>query len=95
MGALRDLAVQPIAHFILPKKPRLSPPSRRAAEEPQSRRDISKRYTELQRLRQQVKIAESRARASNGPTSGPLPPQGECGGHFVAPRPVKQTPTGP
>ena len=62
MGALRDLAVQSNTEVKLTTRPRVTFQTGRTADDPQSHGEISKRYGELQRLRQQVKIAESLAR---------------------------------
>jgi hypothetical protein len=62
MGALRDLAVQSNAELKLPMRPWGSPRTGRTTADPQSHCEISKRYGELQSLRQQVRIAESLAR---------------------------------
>jgi len=59
VGALRDLAVQ-----TNPKVPTRSPPpskNGRTSDDSHPGREISERYRELQRLRQQVKMAESLA----------------------------------
>jgi len=63
MGALRDIAVQSNAEVKLPTKPWEPSQTGRTSDVPRSHGEISKRYGELQRLRQQVKIAESLARA--------------------------------
>src|SRR5579864_4392011 len=67
VGALRDLAVQRHPEVIS------STPSTVSSEHtPDDRRqgqELSKRYAELRRLRQQVEIAESFARLSNKPSA--------------------------
>jgi hypothetical protein len=56
VGALRDLAVQ--ANAELPLRSRITSQNGRTTCDP---RDISERYSELQRLRRRVKMAESLA----------------------------------
>ena len=56
VGALRDLAVQ--ANAELPLRSRIPSQNGRTTCDP---RDISERYSELQRLRRRVKMAESLA----------------------------------
>ena len=57
IGALRDLAVQRYSDIVFSMISTASPPKGAAADEPQAG-EISKRYAELRRLRQQVEIAE-------------------------------------
>jgi Spy/CpxP family protein refolding chaperone len=59
VGALRDLAVETNSNVPTGSQP----PSQngRTTNDPQSGGEISERYDELQRLRQQVKMAESLA----------------------------------
>jgi len=67
VGALRDLAVQRHPEVIP-----LTPSTVSSVHSSDDRRDgqeLSKRYAELRRLRQQVEIAESLARASNKPSA--------------------------
>ena len=73
MGALRDLAVQSNAEVKLPLRPWVSSQIGRTAADPQSHGEISKRYGELQSLRQQVKIAESLAREPKRRVTAILP----------------------
>ena len=61
VGALRDLAVQANAEAALPSRSRIPSQNGPIAYDPQSG-EISERYGELQRLRRQVKMAESLAR---------------------------------
>jgi hypothetical protein len=60
VGALRDLAVQPNAQAVLPTRSPLTSINGRSKDDPQS--CLSERYSELQRLRRQVQIAESLGR---------------------------------
>jgi hypothetical protein len=71
MGALRDLAVQTNTGVVLPTGSELPSIDGRTTYDLHSGREISEQYGELQRLRQQVKIAESAALRSRRPQ----PPQ--------------------
>jgi hypothetical protein len=62
VGALRDLAVQPDATVASSTGPAGSCGNGLTADDQQFSSEISRRYGELQRLRQQVRIAESLAR---------------------------------
>jgi hypothetical protein len=59
VGALRDLAVQ--TNSNVPTRSQQPPKNGRTTNDPHSGGEISERYDELQRLRQQVKMAESLA----------------------------------
>jgi hypothetical protein len=61
LGDLRDLAVQTNTEVTLPSRSRLPFRSGLTTDDPQSAGEISERYGELQRLRWQVKMAESLA----------------------------------
>jgi hypothetical protein len=67
LGDLRDLAVQTNTEVTLPTGSQL--PSRKGLTkyDPQSDGEISERYGELQRLRRQVKMAESLAATRDNP----------------------------
>jgi hypothetical protein len=65
VGALRDLAVQPNPAVAFSTRSVASCKSGRTVDESQSCAEISRRYRELRRLRQQVEIAESLARISD------------------------------
>jgi len=65
VGALRDLAVQPNPAVEFSTRSVASCKSGRTVDGSQSCSEISRRYHELQRLRQQVKIAESLAGGSD------------------------------
>jgi hypothetical protein len=67
VGALRDLAVQRYPDII--SSAPLTARSVRTSDDRHYGQELSKRYTELRRLRQQVEIAESLARASNKPSA--------------------------
>ena len=68
VGALRDLSVQQYSDIDMFST---SAVSGHTANDPQSVNELSRRYAELQRLRQRVEIAEWLARASNrSPTTG-------------------------
>jgi hypothetical protein len=67
VGALRDLAVQRHPEVISSTRSTVS--AIRTADEPHHGKELSKRYAELRRLRQQVEIAESVARASDKPSA--------------------------
>ena len=56
VGALRDLAVQ--TNSNVPTRSQPPPKNGRTTYDPHSGGEISERYDELQRLRQQVKMAE-------------------------------------
>jgi hypothetical protein len=58
VGALRDLAVQRCPNIVFPTPSSAFSADEHAPDEPQPATKISTRYAELQRLREQVKIAE-------------------------------------
>ena len=69
VGSLRDLSVRQQSDILFSTPPIVSPVTGLKANDPQPVNEISKRYAELQRLRQQVEIAEWLARKSNRPAS--------------------------
>lgn len=73
MGALRDLAVQTNTGVVLPTGSELPSIDGRTTYDLHSGREISEQYGELQRLRQQVKIA-SQLRSGLADRSPPKPP---------------------
>ena len=66
MGALRDLAIQLHPNIVFPTQSSALPEEQHLADERQVSK-ISTQYAELQRLRQQVKIAEWLASESRRP----------------------------
>jgi hypothetical protein len=67
VGALRDLAVQKCPNIVFPTLSSALSADKDKADEPQPATKISTRYAELQRLREQVKIAEWLASESSRP----------------------------
>jgi hypothetical protein len=70
VGALRDLSVRQHSDIVLSNPPDESPLTELKADDPQPAYEISKRYTELQRLRQRVEMAEWLAREANRSSIG-------------------------
>ena len=68
VGALRDLSVRQHSDIVF-SKPTGSPVNGPTAHDMKPVNAISKRYAELQRLRQQVEMAERLARESNRPSA--------------------------
>jgi hypothetical protein len=65
VGALRDLSVRQHSDIVLSTSPAEPPLSGKAVNDMEPVGKISKQYAELQRLRQEVEIAERLARESN------------------------------
>jgi hypothetical protein len=65
VGALRDLSVRQHSDIVLSTSPAEPPLSGKAVNHMEPVSKISKQYAELQRLRQEVEIAERLARESN------------------------------
>jgi hypothetical protein len=65
VGALRDLSVRQHSDIVLSTSPAEPPLSGKAVNDMEPGSKISKQYAELQRLRQEVEIAERLARESN------------------------------
>jgi len=68
VGALRDLFVRQHSDIVF-SKPTISPVSGPTAHDMKPVNEISKRYAELQRLRQRVEMAERLACESNRPSA--------------------------
>jgi hypothetical protein len=68
VGALRDLSVRQHSDIVF-SRPTVSPVNGPAAPDMKPINAISKRYAELQRLRQRVEMAERLARESNRPSA--------------------------
>jgi hypothetical protein len=81
VGALRDLAVQRCPSVVFPTPSSALSADNHIADEPQPATRISTRYAELQRLREQVKIAEWFASESSRPNA--LTRQTQGGSSFV------------
>jgi len=69
VGALRDLSVRQYSDFVL-SKPTVPSANGHTMSDTQPANEISKRYAELQRLRQRVEMAEWLARESNTSSIG-------------------------
>src|SRR3984957_1829785 len=69
VGALRDLSVQRYSDIVFSAPPALPLVKGRPSNERQPVGEISKRYAELRRLRQQVEVAEWLAREAMRPAT--------------------------
>lgn len=75
VGSLRDLSVRQQSDIVFSSPPDAPLVTELKTNDPQPAGEISRRYAELQRLRQQVEMAEWLALGSNTPAAIGHPPE--------------------